>query len=72
MGTFDDMLAAAKELAGTHKGVVRQGIDKAGDVVDEKTGGKFSGQIDQAEQFVTDKVTGDAPEEDADQARREE
>ncbi|MEU7524285.1 antitoxin [Saccharothrix sp. NPDC042600] len=71
MGSFDDMQAAAKKLAADHKGEVREGIDKAGDFLDEKTGGKFTGQIAQAEDFVAGKVTGDEPDDDAGRARRE-
>ena len=32
------------------------GIDKAGDAVDQKTGGKGAGQIDKAEQAADDRI----------------
>ncbi|MGI8458605.1 MAG: antitoxin [Propionibacteriaceae bacterium] len=43
MGIFDK----AKDLIGQHNDKVDQGIDKAGDVVDQKTGGTHGSQIDQ-------------------------
>lgn len=35
-----------KSLAGKHDDKVDQGIQKAGDKADERTGGKYSGQVD--------------------------
>ena len=31
---------------------VKEGVDKAGDMVDEKTGGKFTDKIDMAEEKI--------------------
>ena len=42
MGLFDK----AKDLAGQHADKVGDAIDKAADMVDEKTGGKYADQID--------------------------
>jgi len=42
MGIMDRI----KSLAGKHDDKVDQGIQKAGDKVDERTGGKYSGQVD--------------------------
>lgn len=39
-------LDKAKDLAGQHDDKVDQGLEKAGDAVDEKTGSKYSSQID--------------------------
>jgi hypothetical protein len=36
----------AKDLAGKHDEQVDQGLEKAGDQVDERTGNKYSSQID--------------------------
>ena len=51
-------LDKAKELAGQHADKVEQAIDKAADMVDEKTGGKYADQIDKgaesAKGFVGD------------------
>ncbi len=59
MGIFDqakDLAGRAKDLAGEHADQVEEGVEKAGDFVDEKTGGKFSGQVDQAQEFVEKQV----------------
>lgn len=48
MGIFDK----AKDLAGAHKERADSIVDKAGDMVDEKTGGKFVEQVDQGQEFV--------------------
>ena len=44
MGIFDK----AKDLVNEHNDKVDQGIDKAADMIDQKTGGQHSSQIDQA------------------------
>jgi hypothetical protein len=31
-------------------------IDKAGDFIDEKTGGQYAGQVDQAQSFLKDQI----------------
>lgn len=46
MGALDDMKDKAKDLAGEHSDQVDEGLEKAGDFVDEKTGGKHSDKID--------------------------
>jgi antitoxin protein of toxin-antitoxin system len=54
-----------KQLIAKHPDQVKQGIDKAGDAVDEKTGGKYSDKIDTAQQKAseyTDKMS-DRPED---------
>ena len=38
------------------KNIVEQGIDKAGNAVDDKTGGKFSDQIDKGQDALKDKL----------------
>jgi hypothetical protein len=52
MGIFDQ----AKEFADQHADKIEQGIDKAGDLVDGRTGGTYVGQVDQAQEFLKDKV----------------
>jgi hypothetical protein len=54
MGIFDK----AKDLVGKHGDKVDEGLEKAGDVADEKTGGKNSEQIDQGVQKAQDAVDG--------------
>ncbi|HEX3791072.1 MAG TPA: antitoxin [Pseudonocardiaceae bacterium] len=56
---MDDLKDKAKEAMGQHGDQVNQGMDKAGQFVDDKTGGKHSDQIqkgvdeakDRAQQF---------------------
>ena len=54
MGLFDK----AKELAGQHADKVSDAIDKAADVVDEKTGGKYADQIDKGAEAAKGYVDG--------------
>ena len=42
-----DFVDKAKDLASEHEDKVDEGIDKAADLADEKTEGKYSDQIDQ-------------------------
>lgn len=58
MGLMDKI----KGMLGQHDEQVDQGIDKAGDVVDDKTGGKYTGQVDKAQDAAKegiDKLTGE-------------
>ncbi len=54
MGFLDD----AKKMVDEHDEQVDSAIEKAGDVVDDKTGGKYAGQVDKAQDFAEEK-TGD-------------
>ena len=60
MGMFDEIKDKAEEFADEHKDVVEkvsdQVLDKAGDAVDEATGKKFTGQIEQAERAADDAI----------------
>ncbi|WP_432485919.1 antitoxin [Kineococcus esterisolvens] len=49
----------AKDLAGGHEQQTDQAIDKAGDAVDAKTGGKSAGAVDTAQGKADDAVGGD-------------
>ncbi|CAM2998276.1 antitoxin [Skermania piniformis] len=49
MSGLGDLVGKARNLAEQHKDQVDQAIDKAGNLVDQKTGGKYSGQIDKAQ-----------------------
>lgn len=55
MGLF----SRAKKLAEDHSDQVEDAIDKAADVVDDKTGGKHSDQIDAAAEKAKDLIDGD-------------
>lgn len=62
MGIFDK----AKKLAEDNADQVDQAVDKVADVVDEKTGGRFSDKVDkgaEAAKGLVDKGGGDQGEE---------
>ena len=54
MGILDD----AKKFIDEHDDKVDQAIEKAGDLVDDKTEGKFADKVDQAQNMAEEK-TGD-------------
>ena len=57
-----DFFSKAKDMAMGNKDKVKDGIDKAADVADDKTGGKFSDQVDKgsdAAKDAVDKLTDD-------------
>ncbi len=52
MGIFDK----AKDALGTHSEHVDGGVDKLGDLVDEKTGGKYVEKVDQGQDLAKGKL----------------
>ncbi|WP_405056672.1 antitoxin [Kribbella sp. NBC_01505] len=54
MGIFDK----AKDALGEHSDKVDEGIDKAGDFADEKTGGEHADKIDKGQEFAKDRLSG--------------
>lgn len=52
MGIFDQ----AREFADKHADKIKQGIDKAGDAIDQRTGGQHAGHVDRAQDFLKDKI----------------
>ncbi|MFI8975930.1 MULTISPECIES: antitoxin [Nocardia] len=53
---FKNLAGKAMDLAAQHADKVDGVIEKAGDVVDEKTGGKFSGQVDSAQEAAKNAI----------------
>lgn len=53
-----DFVDKAKDLASEHEDQVTEGIDKAANMADEKTEGKYSDQIDQGVEKAKDFVEG--------------
>ncbi len=53
MGIFDK----AKDLAAKHSNQVDQGIEKAGDEVDERTAGKYSTPVDKGQKAAGEYLT---------------
>jgi hypothetical protein len=64
MGIFDK----AKDALSGQEDKVDAGVEKAGDMFDEKTGDKYTEQVDQGQEMAQDKVrdfTGSQPEQPA-------
>ena len=64
MGIFDK----AKDALSGQQDKVDEGIEKAGDMVDDKTEGKYIGQVDQGQEMAKDKLgdlASDQPEQPA-------
>jgi hypothetical protein len=62
-GLFGGNAGKVKDLAAEHGDKVVQGVDKATDMVDDKTKGKYSDQlqkVDEGAEKVVDKLDGDA------------
>ena len=57
MGFLDDA-RQGKDVLDEHDDQVDDAIEKAGDLVDDKTDGKYADQVDQAQDFAQEK-TGD-------------
>jgi antitoxin protein of toxin-antitoxin system len=54
MGLFDKIKDKAAQMAGQHGDKAEEGIDKAAEFADEKTGGKHSDKIDTGAQKAKD------------------
>lgn len=52
MGFLDKV----KGLANKNKNKIADGVDKATDVIDDKTGGKFADKVEMAEEKATDAI----------------
>ena len=61
-----DFFDQAKKLASEHEDVVDKGLDKANEMADEKTGGRFDDQTDAAQDKV-EGVLGMNPQDDSNQ-----
>ena len=64
MGIFDK----AKDALSGQQDKVEAGVEQAGDMVDEKTEGKYAVQVDQGQEMAKDKLsdfTGNQPEQPA-------
>jgi hypothetical protein len=58
---FKDIADKAKDLAGKNKDAVDKAVDKVGGVLDERTGGKFSGVIDSGKHAARGFLGADEP-----------
>ena len=58
MSIFDDIKGKAEGLINGHEDAIKDGIEKAGDFVDGKTGDKFKDQVDGVQNAASDFVDG--------------
>jgi hypothetical protein len=56
MGFLDKALDKTKEVLSENADKVGQAIDKAGDIIDEKTKGKYSSTVDKVQDAAKDYV----------------
>ena len=58
MADFGDLGGKANDFLQSDKGeqMSDDALQKAGDAVDDRTGGKFDGQLDKAEQAADDRI----------------
>ncbi len=52
-----DIVDQIKGAVNGHEAEVSEGIDKVGDFIDEKTGGQYAAQVDQAQDFLKDQLS---------------
>ncbi|MFB7469905.1 antitoxin [Kitasatospora sp. NPDC056184] len=55
------MLDKLKSMLKGHEEQAEKGVDKAGDMVDERTQGKYSGQVDTGQEKLKDQLRDDRP-----------
>jgi hypothetical protein len=55
-----DIVEQIKGAVAGHEAEVAEGIDKVGDFVDDKTGGQYAAQVDQAQDFLKEQLGGNA------------
>ncbi|MGW4246688.1 antitoxin [Nocardia sp. NPDC004722] len=62
MDTLKGLVGKGKEVAAQNAEKIEQAVDKAGHVIDEKTGGKFTSQIDKGAEAVKNAIPTDGAE----------
>ncbi len=55
------MMDKIKGLLKGHEDQAERGVDKAGDMVDERTQGKYSGHVDTGQEKLKDQLRDDRP-----------
>lgn len=60
MSVFDDIKGKAAGLISGKEQAIKNGIEKVGDVIDNKTGNKYSGHVDSAQRAASGFVDGAA------------
>jgi len=61
------LLDKVKGLLGSNADKVKEGLDKAGDMIDEKTDGKYADKVDMAQEKVEDLFDEHAEGEESDE-----
>src|SRR4029453_314732 len=56
VGLIDDLKGKAQGLIDGNEEAIKDGITKAGDFIDQKTGGKFAGHVDTVQNAASDFV----------------
>ncbi|WP_329561234.1 antitoxin [Kitasatospora sp. NBC_01266] len=57
------MLDKLKGLLKGHEDQAQRGVEKAGDAFDAKTGNKYQGQVDTAQQKINEQLGSDNPQD---------
>ena len=68
MSMFDKARDAAMDYAAINPDKVEEAIERVGEEIDKRTGGKFTEQIDQAERTVADQMRVSGQPEQGEQA----
>lgn len=55
---WKDWFNRGKQAAAENKEAVKDGVDKAGDMIDEKTGGEHAEHVDKGQEAAKDYVDG--------------
>lgn len=55
-----DIVDQIKGAVAGHEAEIDNAIDQLGDVIDEKTGGQYAAQVDQAQDFLKDQLGGES------------
>jgi hypothetical protein len=63
MGLLDRFRSKGRDTADQHSDQISQGIEKAGDMVDDKTGGKYADKVDTAQEKATEALAGGQDDE---------
>lgn len=58
MGVFDNIKDKVTELVDQHGDKAGGGVDKAGDMIDEKTGGRYADKVDMGQDKIKDGLDG--------------
>ena len=58
MSMFDNLKDKAEDLVDSQGEKVGEGLDRAGDFVDDKTGGKYADHVDQGQDRAKDALDG--------------